>query len=91
MKKENIRKIMNAIHAAAEVAYGDKLGYYRHLPSEEEQLKKEAHRLGARLLGLDIVMNDADADTFDGVVNVLATELGAHNVEKVLNYAYKEA
>lgn len=90
MKKENVTKILNAIHAAAEIAYGDKLGYYRHLAAEE-QLKNEAHRLGVRLLGLDIVMNDADADTFDGVVNVLATELGAHNVERVLNYAYKEA
>lgn len=90
MKKENTIKILNAIHAAAEVAYGDKLGYYRHL-GEDEQLKSEAHRLGARLLGLDIVMNDDDADTFDGVVNVLATELGVHNVERVLNYAYREA
>lgn len=90
MKKENTIRILNAVHAAAEVAYGDKLGYYKQLP-EEEQLAKEAHRLGARLLGLDIVMNDEDADTFDGVVNVLATELGAHNVERVLNYAYKEA
>lgn len=90
MKKENVVKILNAIHAAAEVAYGDKLGYYRHL-TENEQLAKEAHRLGVRLLGLDIVMNDDDADTFDGVINVLATELGAHNVERVLNYAYKEA
>lgn len=90
MKKENTIKILNAVHAAAEIAYGDKLGYYRHL-TEEEQLAKEAHRLGARLLGLDIVMNDDDADTFDGVVNVLAIELGADNVEKVLNYAYKEA
>ena len=90
MKKENTTKILEAIHAAAEVAYGDKLGYYRHLP-DEGQLAKEAHRLGARLLGLDIVMNDDDADTFDGVVNILATELGAHNVERVLNYAYREA
>lgn len=90
MKKENAIKILNAIHTAAEVAYGDKLGYYKQLP-EAEQLAKEAHRLGARLLGLDIVMNDEDADTFDGVVNVLATELGAHNVDKILNYAYQEA
>lgn len=90
MKKETTIKVLNAVHAAAEVAYGDKLGYYKHLP-ENEQLAKEAHRLGVRLLGLDIVMKDEDADTFDGVVNVLATELGAHNVERVLNYAYKEA
>ena len=89
MKKETTLKLINAIHTAAEVAYGDKLSRY-NLP-ENEQLAKEAHRLGARLLGLDIVMNDDDADTFDGVVNVLATELGAHNVERILNYAYKEA
>lgn len=90
MKKATTLKLINAIHIAAEVAYGDKLGYYRHL-AEEEQLKKEAHRLGVRLLVLDIVLNDTATDTFDNVVNVLATELGAHNVEKVLNYAYKEA
>lgn len=90
MKKETTMKLVNAIHAATEVAYGNTLSYYRHLTAEE-QVEKEAHRLGAKLLSLDIVMNDADADTFDGVVNVLATELGAHNVERILNYAYKEA
>ena len=90
MKKENIAKILSAVHAAAEIAYGDKLGYYRHL-TEEEQLAKEAHRLGARLLSLDIIMNNADADTFDGVVNVLATELGAQNVDRILKSVYQEA
>lgn len=92
MKKETTMKLVNTIHAATEVAYGNKLGYYHHL-TEEEQLKREAHRLGAKLLSLDIIMNDADADTFDGVVNVLATELGAHNVDRILKllYAYQEA
>ena len=90
MKKETTLKLVNVIHTAAEVAYGNKLSHY-NLP-EEEQLEREAHRLGAKLLSLDVIMDDADADTFDGVVNILATELGAHNVERVLRYVYnKEA
>ena len=85
----DLNKAVQAVHNAAELAYGHKLGFYGNCKTDEEKFDAEAWRLGIRLTDLDIVLKDEDADLFDGVINILASEVGADSVEEILSYSYQ--
>ena len=70
-----------AIHNAAEVAYGDRLGTYPGAIAE--QLERETARLGVRLLDPEL-----PDEQFDEVVNCLVCEVGEDNVDDILQAAY---
>lgn len=84
----DLKKAIQATHSAAELAYGHTLGHY-DCETDAEKFDAEAWRLGIRLLDLNIVMKDEDADLFDGIINTLASEVGADSVEEILSYSYQ--
>lgn len=69
-----------AIHNAAEVAYGDRLGTY--LGTIAEQIELETARLGRRLL------DGFSDEQFAALLDHLASEVGAENVDAILKAAY---
>ena len=71
-----------AIHHTAEVAYGDRLGFYAGM-SAADALAAETARLGRRMLA-----DDFGDDQFAAVLDCLATEAGVDNVDAILEAAY---